>query len=168
MVYGVRGKRSQAGTLTVYRFDVRQVKRAVLQSCRIKSRGQILQLKIFSQGTCGRLVSSPRVPNQNPKNKIPLNKYVWLGVREKGGTMFETIKLHLVENNHFLGTRIIKYKSFTVPTVRTMVFGTNSIKFNSIQIWNSLNKKFYFWKLFERKRNFCKEFIKNHFLEGSW
>ena len=75
-------------------------------------------------------------------------------------------KLHLVEMNHFLGTRIIKYKSFTVPTVRTTVFGTNSIKYNSIQIWNSLNKKFYFWKLFERKRNFCKEFIKNHFLEG--
>ena len=75
-------------------------------------------------------------------------------------------KLHLVVNSHSHCTRSIQHKSFIIPSVRTTVYGTNSIKFNSVQIWNSLNKKFYFWKLFDRKRKYCKEFIKNQFIES--
>ena len=75
-------------------------------------------------------------------------------------------KLLLVKNNHSYCTRSIQHKSFIIPSVRTTVYGRNSIKFNSVQIWNSLNKKFYLWKLFDQKRKFCKEFIKNHFLES--
>ena len=45
--------------------------------------------------------------------------------------------LHLTENSHLFNTRNIKYKSFIIPTVRTTIFGLNSIKSKSVGIWNS-------------------------------
>jgi len=74
--------------------------------------------------------------------------------------------LHLVDEYHSIGTRIIDFKFFTVPVVRTSVFGLNSIKYKSIAFWNHLNKLFYMCKLFDKKRNFCKGFIKDYFIEG--
>ena len=62
--------------------------------------------------------------------------------------------LHLVDENH------------SVPVVRTSVFGLNSIKYKSVAFWNYLNRLFYMCKLFDKKRNLCKGFIKNYFIEG--
>ena len=73
--------------------------------------------------------------------------------------------LHLTENSHLFNTRNIKYKSFIIPTVRTTIFGLNSIKSKSVGIWNSYNRTFYILKLFDKKRNYCKCFIKNDLIK---
>ena len=75
-------------------------------------------------------------------------------------------KLHLTENSHQLGTRNIEYRSFILPTVMTTLFCSNSVKYKSVVIWNLMNKKFHSNQLFEKRRNFCKGFIKNHFFES--
>ena len=75
-------------------------------------------------------------------------------------------KLHLSENCHPLNIRNVQYKPFIIPTVRTTVFGSNSIKSKSVLIWNLLNRQFNFHKLLIKKRNFCKGLIKNHLVES--
>ena len=65
-------------------------------------------------------------------------------------------KLLLVKNNHSHCTRSIQHKSFIIPSVRTTVYGSNSIKFNSVQIWNSLNKNFIFGNYLTKKENSVK------------
>ena len=75
-------------------------------------------------------------------------------------------KLHLSENSHLLNIRNVQYKPYIIPTVRTTVFGSNSIKSKSVLIWNLLNRQLYSHKLFDKKRNFCKGLIKNHFIES--
>ena len=75
-------------------------------------------------------------------------------------------KLHLTANHHLFETRNIQFKSFIVPTTRTIVFGSNSIKSKAAVIWNLMNKKYYLKQLFNKKRNFCKDLIKNHFVES--
>ena len=73
--------------------------------------------------------------------------------------------LNLAENSHLINyTRNIKY--FIIPTVRTTIFGLNSIKSKSVGIWNSYNRTFYMLKLFDKKRNYCKCFIKNDLIKG--
>ena len=74
-------------------------------------------------------------------------------------------KLHLAETGHELNTRNTQYKSFIVPTVRTRIFGLNSVRSKSVAIWNLLNRRFYIHKLFDKKRNFCKGLIKKYFFE---
>ena len=74
--------------------------------------------------------------------------------------------LHLTENSHLFNTRNINYKSFIIPTVRTSIFGLNSIKSKSVGIWNSYNRQFYMLKRFDKKRNYCKGFIKNDLIKG--
>ena len=74
--------------------------------------------------------------------------------------------LQLTENSHIFNTRNIKYKSFIIPTVKTSIFGLNSIKSKSVGIWNFYNRQFYMLKLFDKKRNYCKGFIKNDLIKG--
>ena len=74
--------------------------------------------------------------------------------------------LILSENCHPLNTRRLQYKPFMDPIVRTTVFGSNSIKSKSVVIWNVLNRQKYVCELFDKKRNYCKNFIKNYFLES--
>ncbi len=72
--------------------------------------------------------------------------------------------LHLVEERHSLGTRNLLFKSFITPNTRTIVYGSNSIKSKSVDVWNSLNSQYY--SLFDQKRNFCKTFCKSQFIES--
>ena len=74
--------------------------------------------------------------------------------------------MYLVANIHSLGTRNILQASFITPNTRTIVYGSNSIKSRSVDIWNSLNKLYHLKELYNQKRNFCKGFIKNRFIEG--
>ena len=74
--------------------------------------------------------------------------------------------MHLLENRHALGTRNLLHATFIKPNTRTIVYGSNSIKSKSVDIWNSLNKHYQVKELYNQKRNFCKGFIKNHFIEG--
>ena len=74
--------------------------------------------------------------------------------------------MYLVTNRHSLGTRNILQASFITPNTRTIVYGSNIIKSRSVDIWNSLNKLYHLKELYNQKRNFCKGFIKNRFIEG--
>ena len=71
-----------------------------------------------------------------------------------------------VDNVHLHETRSVTYKQYKVPTVRTQVYGVNSIKFKSVSFWNYMNKRFYESQLHKEKRTFCKCFTTKFLLNG--
>ena len=72
--------------------------------------------------------------------------------------------LSSVDSIHLHETRSVSYKHSIVPTVRTQIYGVDSIKFKSVNFWNFLNKYFHFKQLHTQKRNFCKFFVTDYLL----
>ena len=63
-------------------------------------------------------------------------------------------------------TRGVSYKQFKVPSVRTQIYGVNSIKAKSVNFWNYINKHFYYKQLHSESRSFCKTFVNKFLLSG--
>ena len=72
--------------------------------------------------------------------------------------------LSSVDSIHLHETRSVSYKYYIVPTVRTQIYGVNSITFKSVNFWNFINKYFHFKQLLTQKRNFCKFFVTDYLL----
>ena len=72
--------------------------------------------------------------------------------------------LSTVDSIHIHETRSVTYKHYIVPTVKTQMYGVNSINFKSVNFWNFLYKHFHSKKLHTQKRNFCKSFVTNFLL----
>ena len=51
------------------------------------------------------------------------------------------------------------------PTNRTIIYGANSIKSKSVDIWNTINRLHYSKKLHEKSRSICKLFVKTYFTD---
>ena len=71
-----------------------------------------------------------------------------------------------VDTVHKHNTRSVTYKQYKVPSVRTQIYGVNSIKFKSVSFWNYINKHFHNLQLHKEKRKFCKSFVTKHLLNG--
>ena len=74
--------------------------------------------------------------------------------------------LSTVDTIHIYETRSVTNKLYKVPTVRTQIYGVNSIKFRSVNFWNYINKHFQDKQLYREKRNFCKSFVTKFLLNG--
>ena len=59
-----------------------------------------------------------------------------------------------VDMVHIYETRGVTYKQFKVPSVRTQIYGVNSIKFKSVNFWNYIIKHFRCNQLHTEKRFF--------------
>ena len=47
----------------------------------------------------------------------------------------------------------------------TILYGSNSIKSKSVDVWNFINKQFYLDKLHEKSRLYCKRFVKKFLID---
>ena len=61
-------------------------------------------------------------------------------------------------------TRNEDYFQLHKPPNKTVLYGTNSIKSKSVDIWNTINRTYYPVKLHEKSRPICKSFVKNFFI----
>ena len=68
--------------------------------------------------------------------------------------------LSTVDSIHIHETRSVTYKHYIVPTVKTQMYGVNSINFKSVNLWNFLIIHFHSKKV-HQKRNFRKSFVTN-------
>ena len=59
------------------------------------------------------------------------------------------------------------YYQLDRPKSRTILYGTNSIKSKSVDIWNFINLQFYQENLHEKSRPFCKKLV-TKFLIGRY
>ena len=66
--------------------------------------------------------------------------------------------LSTVDMVHTHKTRSVTYKQYKLPSVRTQIYGVNSIK-KSVNFWNYINKHFHFKQLHSKKRSFCKSYV---------
>ena len=76
-----------------------------------------------------------------------------------------TGQLSLVNTVH--NTRNEMYYQLDRPKSRTILYGTNSIKSKSVDIWNFINLQFYQENLHEKSRPFCKKLV-TKFLIGRY
>ena len=67
-------------------------------------------------------------------------------------------QLSLVNTVH--NTRNEDFYQIVKPTNKTVIYGSNSIKSRSADIWNSINREAYQLKLHENSRAVCKSFVK--------
>ena len=74
--------------------------------------------------------------------------------------------LTIVDSVHKYETRSVTYKQFKVPSVRTQIYGVNSIKSKSVNFWNYINKHFHYEQLDSEKRSFCKSFVTKFIING--
>ena len=72
-------------------------------------------------------------------------------------------QLNVVDTVH--NTRNQELHQFDIPTTKTIIYGTNSIKTKSVQIWNTLNRVHHLKKLHEVSRSINKSFIKKYLIE---
>ena len=63
--------------------------------------------------------------------------------------------------NNSTHTRSITFHQLQRPPNKTIVYGSNSIKSKSVDIWNYINHEAHQEKLHEKSRVFCKSFVKN-------
>ena len=48
---------------------------------------------------------------------------------------------------------------------KTILYGTNSIRLKSIEVWNFINRMFHSQKLYEKSRAVCKKFVKKFLID---
>ena len=62
-------------------------------------------------------------------------------------------------------TRSEMYYQLDRLRTKTILYGTNSIKSKSIDVWNFINKLFHVEKLHEKSRPYCKKFVKKYLID---
>ena len=76
----------------------------------------------------------------------------------------DTINLVRPTHNQISRTQIANQVS--IPAVRTVTSGSNSIKSKSAYAWNEINRLFLSEDIIHKGSKFCKNLLKKHFLTG--
>ena len=58
-----------------------------------------------------------------------------------------------------MNTRNEMYQQLDRIRTKTIIYGTNSIKSRSVDVWNFINEIFYLLKLHEKSRSLCKKIV---------
>ena len=74
-----------------------------------------------------------------------------------------TGQLSLVKTDHNIKSEM--YYQLNRLRTRTILYGTNSIKSKSVDVWNFINKLFHHDKLHEKSRLSCKKIVKKFLID---
>ena len=71
----------------------------------------------------------------------------------------------LASDTHSYRTRGATHQKVSLPKIKKVTYGENSISYQAAEFWNSTVTKYSNEKLYLKSKQFCKKFVTNKLLE---